>query len=81
MPPATTRLCKLRAQLRLSGAAAVAQQQEWAQPPPPPNPRLLTDAELQQFVVDGFLVLKLDDFTPSFHRKIYEDARGIFERS
>jgi hypothetical protein len=82
MPPATTRLCKLRTHLRPSSAAAAVQQQEWAQPPPPPNPRLLTDAELQQFVVDGFLVLQqLDDFPSSFHRKIYEDARGIFERS
>eukprot|EP01052_Picozoa_sp_SAG31_P012452 SAG31_NODE_729_length_12511_cov_7.059293_5_plen_159_part_00 len=36
---------------------------------------------MQRFVVDGFLVLALEDFDPSFHRKIYDDARSIFERS
>ena len=45
------------------------------------DPRLLSDAAMQRFVVDGFLVLTLDDFDASFRRKIYDNAHSIFERS
>ena len=63
-----------------AGAAAEGRQPwEWA---PGAEPRLLDDAAMQQFVVDGFLVLPLkEDFPPSFHRKLHADALDIFERS
>ena len=44
--------------------------------------RLLTDEQVQRFVVDGFIALALDDdFPAAFHHKIYTDAKEIFERS
>ena len=83
--PTASRLRALGAHLRPPAAAAAApaaaEALEWHQPVGASNLRLLTDAELQRFIVDGFLVLKLDDFEPSFHRKLYDDAHDIFKRS
>lgn len=80
---ATGRLHVLRNHLagHTAPAAAVVEQQPWSQPERIDNPRLLSDAEMQRYVVDGFLVLPLDEFDQSFHRKIYNDAHAIFERS
>lgn len=79
------RLHALKKQLAAAQAAPVAaapvEQQPWSQPLRTCNPRLLSDAEMQRFVVDGFLVLTLDDFDASFHRAIYDTTHSIFERS
>ena len=36
--------------------------------------RLLTDAEVQRFIVDGFLVRSVDEPGPSFHQELYRRA-------
>ena len=36
--------------------------------------RLLTDAEVQRFIVDGFLVRSVDELGPSFHQELYRRA-------
>ena len=78
MPSPRRRLRALQSHL-CAGAAAERQDWEWA---PGAEPRLLDDAAMQSFVVDGFLVLPLkEDFPPSFHRKLHADALDIFERS
>ena len=78
--PVLSRLRSLGSHVAPAGVAT--EQLHWSQPTPMATPRLLDDAQLQKFVVDGFLVLNLeDDFAPGFHRQLHEDAQEIFERS
>lgn len=37
----------------------------------PEDIKLLSDAQVQQFIVDGFLVLPLDELGDDFHRDVY----------
>lgn len=42
-----------------------------------PVPALLSDAQMQRFVVDGFLVLPLPELAPDFHARLHAAAEQI----
>lgn len=39
--------------------------------------KLLTDADVQRFILDGFLVLGLDEFGAGFHANVYRARPGV----
>ena len=61
-----------------AGAAAPSVEQPGAEPETAPPLRLLSDAEMEQFVAMGYISLPVAEFGPEFHRAIHERAEELF---
>ena len=44
------------------------------------EPALLSDAQVKQFVVDGFIALPIRELGSSFHRRVYDKSKAAFAR-
>jgi hypothetical protein len=78
MPRQTRRLAALAQHVASAPAAAAARPYAalGALANEPLN--LLNDAQMQEFIGQGFLTLGLDDLGPNFHEYIYERAKAEF---
>lgn len=47
--------------------------------PPTPPPRLLSDAQVREFLAKGVLMLPVDELPPSFHRELHARAQAMHE--
>lgn len=73
---AATRLRAVSAHLAAGGEVGVVERPHRGRPD---QPRLLTDAQVRQFIATGYLSLPVDDTAPSVHRLIHAKGQEINE--
>ena len=73
-PPTLTTTTSIRGQLGLRRGSVAG---EAAAPPP----KLLSTQQVKDFIVNGFLQLKVDELPPGFHENFYETAKQLRNES